>query len=335
MKRAAAALLLLAFFAVHFLFNAAPRGAAGGTAAVPPGSTAAQLARRLHQDALTRSERWMRGMLRLTGADRRLRVGLYPVDPGESAFGIAWRVARGRSLTVRVTIPEGWTSDKIAERLEALNVCPAADFRAAVSSAAAEGFLFPDTYAMDPYVTGARARDAMTARFDDVWREETADLEARRGPSPRGDAVRAGGRWWTAAEIVTLASIVEREGGPEAERAMVAAVYHNRLRKGMRLEADPTVLFALGRWKERLLYRDLEVDSPYNTYRRAGLPPGPIGSPGRASLRAALRPAEGPWLYFVAAEGGGHAFAASFAEHRRNVAAFRRRRKALLSSPPS
>jgi UPF0755 protein len=145
--------------------------------------------------------------------------------------------------------------------------------------------------------------------------------------SARLDRVRlADGRRWSARDVVTLASIVEREGGRPAERAMIAAVYQNRLKKRMHLDADPTVQYALGQWKDRLLYRDLEVDSPYNTYKVYGLPPGPIGNPGLEAIRAVLTPAKSPALYFVADDAGGHVFSVSFSEHLRNVRAHRRRR---------
>ncbi|TAK93012.1 endolytic transglycosylase MltG, partial [Patescibacteria group bacterium] len=305
-----------------------------GTLAVPPGSTAAQVVRRLTDDGQVRSVRWFRLLLRTAGVDRHLRTGMYRIDRGLSAWGIVRRLASGRSVTIKVTIPEGWTADKIADRLEAAGVCGRDAFLAAVSSAAAEGFLFPDTYDFDPYIPPERARDVMIGRFSSAWRAAVSSSTAveMSTVSARLDRVRVGARWWTCAEVVTLASIVEREGGRAGERSSVAAVYHNRLKKRMRLEADPTVQYALGRWKERLLYRDLDVDSPYNTYRRYGLPPGPIGNPGAEAIRAALFPAPDPVLYFVADDGGGHRFSVTYGEHLRNV---RERNRRLHRKPPS
>jgi UPF0755 protein len=255
------------------------------------------------------------------------------VDKEDSAWTIVRSLARGKSLTVRVTVPEGWPAERIGERLEAQGVCRKDDFLAAVSSAAAEGFLFPDTYEFDPFISAESVLGHITARFDRSWREA---VEASSGSlrevelstvSARLDRVRlADGRRWTARDVVTLASIVEREGGRPEERPLIAAVYHNRLKKRMHLDADPTVQYAIGQWKERLLYRDLEVDSPYNTYRVYGLPPGPIGNPGLGAIRAVLAPAKSPALYFVADDAGGHVFSVSFSEHLRNVRAHRRRR---------
>jgi UPF0755 protein len=322
---AAAALALL-------WINAAPSSSHEGVIPVPPGTGAGQVVQRLVSDGQLRSPRWFRFLLKATGADRRLKAGSYAVEKGDSAWALARRLAAGRSVAVRVTVPEGWTAEKIADRLGALGVCGRDAFLAAVSSASAEGFLFPDTYDFDAYMSADKVRDAMMARFAAAWREAVAASSGAlvavqtSTASPRGDRVRLAfgesGRpdgWWSCRAVVTLASIIEREGGRGEERRFVAAVYHNRLRKGMRLEADPTVQYALGRWKERLLFRDLEVNSPYNTYRRAGLPPGPIGNPGLEAIKAALAPAPVPYLYFVADEEGGHRFSAVYADHLKNV----------------
>jgi UPF0755 protein len=314
--------------------NSAPRGTREGLLPVPPNSTAGQAVQRLTSDGRIRSARWFRFLLRATGTGKRLKAGIYRIDGGMSAWGIVRRLSSGRSVTLRVTVPEGWTADKIAERLDAAGVCGKDAFLSAVSSGTAEGFLFPDTYELDPYIPPERARDVLVNRFEKAWRRalEVSSSSLREVEvstvSARFDRVRRkDGRWWTAREIVTLASIVEREGGRPQERARIAAVYVNRLKKRMKLEADPTVQYALGRWKDRLLYRDLEVDSPYNTYRYYGLPPGPIGNPGLESIEASLAPAEGPDLYFVADQEGGHAFSVSYSQHLRNVRAYRNRRE--------
>lgn len=305
--------------------NSAPSSSHEGTAAVPPGTPASQVVRLLAEDGQIRSTRWFRLLLRFSGTDRRLRAGVYKVEKGTSAWGIVRLLSSGRGITIKVTIPEGWTADKIADRLEALGVCGRDPFLAAVSSTAAEGFLFPETYEFPPYLAPAQVRGIMVDHFEETWKSLVP------GGSLSGP-VQIGGRPWTVLEVVTLASIVEREGGRPEELPLIAAVYHNRLTKRMRLEADPTVLYALGRWKERLLYRDLEVDSPYNTYRRSGLPPGPIGNPGRLALQAVLAPAPVPFLYFVADDAGGHLFAVTYSEHLKNV---RDRNRRLRRAPPS
>ena len=180
-----------------------------------------------------------------------------------------------------------------------------------------EGFLFPDTYTLGrragASATVAAMVDRFLAAFDDTLRAE---------------AVAAG---FTPREVVTLASIVEKETAVGSERPMVAAVYRNRLRIGMPLQCDPTVIYAMmlaGRWHGNISRRDLEMDSPYNTYRYRGLPPGPIASPGRASLEAVLRPADVPYLYFVSRNDGTHVFSSTLAEHNRAVNQWQRRRGA-------
>ncbi len=302
--------------------NSAPAASHDGSVRVPPGTTAMQVVQALSADGQVRSVKWFRFLLKATGTGRRLHVGVYPVEKGLSAWGLVSRLRSGRGMLLRVTIPEGWTAAQVAQRMEAEGVCAAQAFTAAVSSASAEGFLFPDTYEFDPFISAERARDLMVARFDGAWREAVLDSSATvtvSTVSAREDRVKIGARWWSVREVATLASIVEREGGRPDQRSSIAAVYHNRLKKGMRLEADPTVLYALGRWKERLYFKDLDVDSPYNTYRRYGLPPGPIGSPGLVSLEAVLAPAPVPYLYFIADGEGGHLFSATFAEHSKNV----------------
>ena len=153
------------------------------------------------------------------------------------------------------------------------------------------------------------------------------EVSGVRGLRP-GQKLAKLGRALRRHDVVTLASIVEREAVRPEERPVIAAVYYNRLRKGMRLESDPTVQYALGHHTSRVLYRDLEIDSPYNTYRRAGLPPGPIGSPGLPSLAAAVRPARVPYLFFVAEPDGHHEFRATFVEHVRAVREARLRARA-------
>jgi UPF0755 protein len=179
-----------------------------------------------------------------------------------------------------------------------------------------EGYLFPATYT---FPDGTTARDAvrqMVTRFEQAWRPEwNARLQTLA--LRRHDAM-------------TLASIVEREAVRPEERPVIAAVYYNRLRKGMRLEADPTIQYALGRHTARVLYRDLDIASPYNTYRRTGLPPGPIGSPGAPSIAAAVNPADVPYLYFVAMPDQHHEFRTTYAEH---LIAVREARRAAGRSP--
>jgi UPF0755 protein len=173
--------------------------------------------------------------------------------------------------------------------------------RLGVPTPTVEGYLFPDTYTFLPGTSARAAVNAMVQRFERVWRPEwTARLDTIE---------------MSRHQVVTLASIVEREAKVAAERPVIAGVYRNRLRDGMRLEADPTVQYARGIHTNRVLFKDLDVDSPYNTYRHAGLPPGPIASPGAASLRAALYPADVPYKFFVAYPDGHHVFTVDFTQH--------------------
>jgi len=238
-------------------------------------------------------------------------------------------LARGRIYLVSVTLPEGENMFGIAALLEAKSVTTREEFLAAARSPvlvadfapgapSLEGFLFPATYQFPRRQPGEKVAESMVRRFREAWAESAGKLPAEgrstAGLGPLG--------------IVTLASLVEKETGVAEERGLVASVFANRLRKGMTLDCDPTVIYALtlaGRYNGRLLLADLRVDSPYNTYRRRGLPPGPIANPGEASLRAALAPAPGKLLYFVATGDGGHVFSSTLAEHNRNVAQYRRR----------
>jgi UPF0755 protein len=171
-----------------------------------------------------------------------------------------------------------------------------------------EGYLFPDTYALPQKTTAAQLVDRMVSRF-----EESLTPEIRERAAARGLGVR---------QLVTLASLVEKETGKGDERPLVAAVYSNRLKIGMGMQCDPTVIYALeraGKYDGNLTREDLQFDSPYNTYRYAGLPPGPIAAPGKASLEAAASPADVPYIYFVSKNDGSHAFASTLDEHNRNV----------------
>jgi UPF0755 protein len=185
-----------------------------------------------------------------------------------------------------------------------------------------EGFLFPATYQFPRHQPGEKIAEVMVRRFREAWAQSV-----RAHAADGGGAKRLG-----PLGVVTLASLVEKETGVPEERALVASVFANRLHAGMPLDCDPTVIYALilaGRYNGRLLLPDLRVDSPYNTYRRRGLPPGPIANPGEASLRAALDPAPEKWLYFVATGDGGHVFSRTLAEHNRNVARYRQREAQL------
>lgn len=248
-----------------------------------------------------------------------LQAGEYRFEQPMSTVEALERVISGRVVTYAVTVVEGLTLAETAERLSSEGFGDLDAFLAAMSSPAPiadldpaaeslEGYLFPDTYA---FAAGTGEREIVEAMVRNFRRR----VEEHLGPaSENGLDVRS---------LVTLASIVEKEAGAIEERPSVAAVFHNRLDRGIGLYADPTIIYALkmaGVWDGNLRRRDLDLDSPYNTYRYPGLPPGPICSPGEHSLRAAAQPAEVPYLYFVSRNDGTHVFAETLAEHNRNVA---------------
>jgi UPF0755 protein len=279
---------------------------------IPSGSSFRAATDTLQRAGLVRVPILFRAYAKLRGADRRIHAGTY-VLPREIGWGdIIAALRDGRGLVRSMTIPEGFALRQIVPLMASRLDVPPDSVEAAVRDTALlraldiptptlEGYLFPDTYAF-PEGTSARAAvRVMVQQFERVWRPAWT-LRVDSIPLSRHD-------------VLTLASIVEREARLPQERPVISAVYHNRLRIGMRLQADPTVQYALPQHQSRLLYRHLEVESPYNTYRNAGLPPGPIGSPGRAAIEAALYPADVPYLYFVAFPDGHHEFRRDLAGH--------------------
>ncbi len=253
--------------------------------------------------------------------DRAIKAGTYLLHR-DAGYGFVLDALRGgKGLVHVVTIPEGFALYQIEPLLAARLGVPLDSLDAAVRDTAllhaldiptgtVEGYVFPDTYVFPEHTTARTAIGMMTQQFEHVWQPAwTARLDTLH--LSRND-------------LVTLASIVEKEARLSQERPVIAAVYLNRLRDGMLLQADPTVQYALGRHVTRVMFKDLEIDSPYNTYKHAGLPPGPIASPGRASLEAALYPANVPFKYFVAFPDGHHEFRTNLAGHEKAVAEARR-----------
>jgi UPF0755 protein len=286
---------------------------------IPAGSGTAAMGRRLADAGVVRDPSVFRVAVWLRGAGRRLQAGEYRFDRPMTPAEVVDRIARGDVYVRSITFREGLTIRQMAELFEAKGFGRAAEFVAATRDASLvreihpdardlEGYLFPETYALPRRATAEQLVGRMVAAF-----EKTLTPELRAQAAARGLSVR---------EFVTLSSIVEKETGRAEERRMVAAVYSNRLKIGMGLQCDPTVIYALeraGRYTGNLTREDLKFESPYNTYRYAGLPPGPIASPGRASLEAVARPADVPYLYFVSRNDGSHAFASTLDEHNRNV----------------
>ena len=289
---------------------------------VPHGASTSDIAARLKGAGLIRSRSVFRLMVSLRRADGHLRAGEYQFGPNMPMAEILARIIRGQVVTYPFTIPEGYTVAQIAgllvrkgfadpARLDAILKDATVPFAYAVKNKVIkqpyEGYFFPDTYQYYKGMTEDVLVAAMLHRF-----------EANFGPDLQA---RAAELKMTVPEVVTLASIIEREARVTEERPLISAVYHNRLKLGMKLDADPTVRYALDRPGDIVTFKDLEVNSPYNTYKNAGLPPGPIASPGLASLKAALYPADAPYLYFVAKNDGtgAHEFSRTLAEHLRAI----------------
>jgi UPF0755 protein len=252
---------------------------------------------------------------------------------------VFWKLANGQVYQQSFTVREGETMFDMARDLEAGKFMRAGDFLYAAGNPALvrdfapgaqtlEGFLFPATYELPRHPAASELTAEMVRKFKEEWKRVAlpkAGEQTGEG-DPRGMN-----------RLVTLASLVERETPKPEERPLVASVFENRLRKRMRLQCDPTVIYGLerlGKYNGKLTGKDLSFDSLYNTYEHGGLPPGPIGNPGEASLRAALQPAQTKYLYFVANTQGGHFFSATLAEHNKNVVKYRRLLAGLPADPP-
>jgi len=338
----AVAIALLAAAAVAgklYLDVAAFRDARFGTegekiVSIPPGATARQAVRLLARGGALSDDQLAWRYLRFVKRDPR------PVRAGEYAFSgallpdeVLERVYRGEVKTYRVTIPEGLRMEEIAELVEEAGLGRAGDLLALMRDPAVarelevpfsnlEGFLFPDTYSFSRDPKPRAVLGAMVARFREAWK--------------RADAQRSPGLELDLGQAVTLASIVEKETGHPDERPRIACVFHNRLRLGMRLQTDPSVMYATllrtGRWSKNITRADLAAAHPYNTYTVEGLPPGPIASPGEASLRAALHPLPCQDLFFVSRNDGTHVFCPDLRCHaaavqKWQVEFFRRKRR--------
>ena len=279
---------------------------------VPRGATLRVAAESLAKAGVVQNATVFRLYAMLRGSDRSIRAGTYVFKRGTSWGEVLDDLRGGKGLEHAITVPEGWSLIQIVPQLARVLEVPVDSVQAAVRDTALlhrldvptptlEGYLFPDTYVFPDGTTARAAVRVMVERFERVWQPEwNARLQALA---------------MSRHDVMALASIVEKEARLPEERPVIAAVYLNRLKAGMLLQADPTVQYALGKHVARVLYKDLEVDSPYNTYKHTGLPPGPIASPGKPSIVAALNPANVPYTYFVAHPDGHHEFTTSFAQH--------------------
>ena len=296
---------------------------------IPPGATFNEALDSLQAHDLIRNRFWPKLQARIAGTDRAIQAGTYRFQRGTPLHELLRLLSEGDFRAERFTVPEGLTVADLAALAEERLGIPADSVRAVardsvladslgIDAPTFEGFLRPETY---EFAQDATARDLvirMAGEFLETWKPEwTARLDTLR---------------LTRRELLALASIVEGEARVDEERETIAGVYHNRLRIGMALQADPTVQYAImlrtGERKKRLFEKDYEIDSPYNTYRHPGLPPGPVNSPSLRSIEAALYPASVPYMFFVARPDGRHVFSRTYDEHLRAVAAARRARDA-------
>ena len=309
---AAAALLAAAGAACHLAWHGPSKTET--RVEIPPGSGMGAIGRRLAEAGAVRHAWVFRAYALLTGRARELQAGEYAFASRPGLERVVAALAAGRTVRHRLVVPEGFTAAQVAERLEAEGLADAEAFldaagnsvlarRLGVPAPSLEGFLFPDTYALTKGMSPEAIAERMVGRYREIATPERLAAAAEAGLDELA---------W-----VTLASIIEREVRVDAERAKAAGVFLNRLARNMRLESCATVLYSQGRTAGTVSLEDLETRSPYNTYRRGGLPPGPIGNPGLASLEAAAHPADTDALFFVVRPDGRHVFSETFEEHKR------------------
>lgn len=278
---------------------------------VPFGTSLRQVGTQLQARGLIRSSFVFEAYVRLNPKKRMIKAGRCRLGPGMSLFQIVKELRRGIPGQIRVTIPEGLTAKEIADLFARKGLANRERFLALLKDdqfigsimgegwkANPEGYLFPDTYDFSLNATEEEILIKMMKRFNEVFTAEVGAVSPLRKR-----------------EILIIASIVEKEAKKEDERQIIAGIFYNRLRRGYPLQSCATVQYALGKHKKRLYYKDLQVNSPYNTYLYNGLPPGPIANPGLASIRAAASPAKVDYLYFVAKPDGSHIFSSTYQQH--------------------
>ncbi len=283
---------------------------------IPPGAGFNEAAGIIEEAGLVESPVRFKILATLRKATTSIKAGEYRLSAKMTPDQIIKQLCQGRVFLHRVTIAEGLNLYQVAQNMEEAGLCSRADFireatdpktaeKMGIAAQSLEGYLFPETYYFEKPVTGQKIIQTMTNRFKNVFDQEWKNRAEKMGFSVH--------------EIVTLASIIEKETGNAEERETVASVFHNRIKKNMRLDSDPTVIYGIENFDGNLTRKHLRTPTPYNTYTRKGLPPGPIANPGRASLKAALYPADTPYLYFVADSQTSHYFSTTLEEHNRAV----------------
>lgn len=300
---------------------------------VGPGESLRSVALRLQAEHLL-PERVLFGprvvvaFARVAGIDHQIKSGEYDVAPSLTPIEILERLVSGNVKTYAVTLPEGLRLDEIGARMEEVEITTSVEFlerardpsfvaELGIEAETLEGYLYPETYRFRRNTPSQAVLRTMVKQFRAAWTEKDRELLKRSGMSLH--------------QVLVLASIVEKETGVPEERPRIAAVFHNRLRRGMRLQSDPTVIYGVlhtrGTFDGNIRRRDLRTDNPYNTYTRSGLPPGPIASVSMAAIRAVLDPEDVSFLYFVSRNDGTHVFSGTLAEHNRAVQRYQKRRR--------
>lgn len=315
----------MACFALSVIFYMLFRGDAQGEIKdliIPRGATLAHVSEILNQNEIIQNPKLFKVLLRVTGGNSKVRAGEFRFKTHMNALGALSVLYNDEEIVHPVTIPEGWTARQIAELIETSKLGKREKFlQIALDRASAakygfktpslEGFLYPDTYAFSRLDGEDKIVDRMVHQFLTHYHKE---LEAE---------ARAQGM--SLEKLVTLASVIEKETGSAMERELVSSVFHNRLKKGMRLQSDPTTIYGIPNFNGNLTKADLLRYSPYNTYVIPGLPPGPIANPGLATLKATLAPARTDYLYFVSNNQGAHVFSKTYEEHARYVSGYQGR----------
>ncbi len=291
---------------------------------ISPGQSFNKIVDDLSRKKLVTSPKKFKLIARVNKSDRKIIAGEYEFSMGISPMEILKQLTDGSVRLHRLSFPEGFNIHQIAENVEAAGFCDQKSFISAacdeefvrqmeISATTFEGFLFPDTYYFSKDVSPQQIISAMVARFHSAWLPKWETRSKEMGFSVN--------------EIITLASIIEKETGVATERPIISSVFHNRLRRKMRLATDPTVIYGIKNFNGNITKKDLNTYTPYNTYMISGLPPGPIANPGSESIKAALYPAKTNYVYFVAKRDKTHYFSSTLAEHNRAVRKYQLRRR--------
>jgi UPF0755 protein len=308
--------IIILFFVIQWMILPIPWRAEGDSVpiTIQQGDSMSRIVQRLNEAKLIEGGKDLLVVAKLLGKDRQVQAGRYDFEKGVTLYSVFTRLIKGDVTLNQVTIPEGRTLKQIAGILQREIQIDSSEFvRIAMDSeftrsmgipaSSLEGYLFPDTYKFSWGISPEKVAQSMVEQFTNTF-----DDNLKR----RAEEIN-----FSTPQVVTLASMIEAEAKVDEERETISAVYHNRLKRGMLLQCDPTVIYALPELDRPLLLKDLEIDSPYNTYKHTGLPPGPIGNPGKASILAALYPADEDYLYFVHRGDGTHIFSTTLSQHNR------------------